>query len=156
MAKKIGRHKITPAVFIILQKGKGKNRKILLSRRHNTGDKDGFYSFPAGHAEPGERFVDCIIREAKEEIGINLKEKDLRFIHISHNYYSDKENDPYINIYFLATKWGGEIKNMEPNKCDELIWCPINSLPQNTIFYIKEIVKAILNKKVLSELASEK
>ncbi len=150
------RHKVTPAVFVILEKGTGKSKKILLSRRFNTGHKDGFYSFPSGHLERGESVVECIIREAKEEVGIIVKEKDLQLVHISHNYYNSKENNPYVNFYFISKKWSGELKNCEPEKCDELVWCAMNKLPGNTIHYVKEVVKGILNKKLLTELREEK
>ena len=158
MKKKIlkQRHKVTPAVFVILEKGKGKNKKILLARRFNTGHKDGLYSFPSGHLEPGESIVNCIIREAKEEVGIVVKEKDLKLTHISHNYYNNKEKNPYTNFYFTCEKWKGEIKNIEPHKCDELLWCDPKKLPKKTIHYVRETVKGILKKKLLTELASEK
>jgi mutator protein MutT len=145
------RHKLIPAVFIIF-KHKG---KILLSRRFNTGHADGMYSFPSGHVEPTESFVVAAIREAKEEVGVQVKAKDLKFIYCQHDYFnSPNPNEmPYINIFLLCEKWKGEMENVEPEKCDDLKWVDPKKLPKNTIHYIKEVVKGILNKKHFSELA---
>ena len=63
MAKE--RHKEVPASYLIIIK----DGKILLQRRFNTGYMDSKYSLPAGHADKGEDFPQCIVREAKEEIG---------------------------------------------------------------------------------------
>ncbi|MFH1669466.1 MAG: NUDIX domain-containing protein [Candidatus Woesearchaeota archaeon] len=67
MAKK--RHQNVPASYLTLFK----DDKVLLLRRFNTGYEDGNYSMVAGHVDPGETFTQCIIREAKEEAGIELE-----------------------------------------------------------------------------------
>jgi 8-oxo-dGTP pyrophosphatase MutT (NUDIX family) len=51
--------------------------KICMLRRVNTGWMDGKYGFPAGHKETGESFLECAIREAKEEVGVDVQEKNL-------------------------------------------------------------------------------
>lgn len=69
-----------PASYLVLEK----DNKILLLRRFNTGYEDGNYSFIAGHLENDESLTQCIIREAKEEAGITLKEEDLKVEYILH------------------------------------------------------------------------
>ncbi len=147
------RHRLIPAAFLILEKGKGKSRKILLSRRFNTGHEDGNYSLPSGHVELCESYTETIIREAKEEIGVKVLKKDLKFAQASQTYFDSTDlTDTYINIYFLCNKWKGEIKNMEPNKCDELRWVDISNLPKNTIKYVKVVLKNILENNYFSEI----
>ncbi|HIE41446.1 MAG TPA: NUDIX domain-containing protein, partial [Candidatus Aenigmarchaeota archaeon] len=68
------RFKIIPTVYLVLIK----DNKILLSRRFNTGFHDGEYSFPAGHLDGNETLIQAMVREAKEEIGIELKPEDLK------------------------------------------------------------------------------
>lgn len=126
------------------------DQKALLLRRHNTGYRDGDYSLPAGHVEPGESFTKTMIREAQEEVGIVLKEADLRISHIMHrmNEYQDRES---IDTFFIAEKWTGTPQNMEPEKCDDLSWFPVTSLPENTIPYIKQAIESSLKGMMYSE-----
>jgi ADP-ribose pyrophosphatase YjhB (NUDIX family) len=123
----IDRHKIVPASYLILKK----ENLILLMRRFNTGYQDGNYSLPAGHVEKGESFTQCIIREGLEEIGINLKLEDLQVVHIINCDSKTKYNNERISIFFVAKNWNGKIKNMEPEKCDDLSWFDLGNLPEN-------------------------
>ena len=52
--------------------------KVLLSVRANTGYRDGWYSVVGGHVEDNEYLIDATIREAEEEVGVKIKEKDLK------------------------------------------------------------------------------
>ncbi|MDZ8089199.1 MAG: NUDIX domain-containing protein [Nostoc sp. DedQUE12b] len=60
--------KLIPASYLILIK----DEKILLIRRFNTGYEDGKYSVVAGLGDGNETFVQAVVREAKEEVGIDL------------------------------------------------------------------------------------
>ena len=73
-------HKITAAAFLLLLRG----NEVLLIRRYNTGFADGYYSLPAGHVEANENYTNCLLREAKEEIGIQLDPKNIMPVHIQH------------------------------------------------------------------------
>ena len=44
---------------------------ILTERRHDMRRHAGEVSFPGGRAEPGESLVECALREAEEEIGLD-------------------------------------------------------------------------------------
>jgi mutator protein MutT len=141
------RYKAVPASYLVLIK----DGKILLSRRFNTRYEDGNYSFPAGHVEKGETFTQCVIREAKEEIGVSVKPEDLRVAHIMHRDSHEEEIGNRIDIFFTAEKWEGNIKNKEPNKCDDLSWFDLDNLPENIISYIRQAIDCIKNKVIYSE-----
>lgn len=111
--------------------------KILLSRRFQTGYEDGKYSLPAGHVENGETLTATLIREVKEEIGVNLNKKYLNLVHIMHR----KHLDIRVDYFFTVSRWTGQPINREPQKCDDLKWFPVNKLPQNTIAYIKAAIE---------------
>lgn len=138
------RHKLIPTVYLILIK----NNRILLLRRYNTGFMDGYYSFPAGHVESDETLTQAMVREAKEEIGVDINKEDLRLIHVMHR---KEPNEERINFFFTTEKYEGEPKIKEPHKCDSLSWFNLDNLPNNIIPYIKQVIKDILQKKIYSE-----
>lgn len=143
------RFKITPAVYLILIK----NNKILLLRRCNTGHHDGEYSFVAGHLNGQETVRQAMVREAKEEAGIEIKIDNLAVVHIMNR--NSKNNLPYIreriDMFLQAKEWQGKIKNMEPEKCDDLSWFDVNNLPENTVPFIKHVIDCIKKGVLYSE-----
>lgn len=119
-----------------------KDEKILLSRRFNTGFQDGNYSLPAGHMDGNETVQEAMVREAKEEIGITIKPEDLHVVHTMHRPTSNGEA---FNFFLKAGTWQGEPTNMEPNKCDDLSWFSLNSLPENLVPYIRHGLSQTMN-----------
>ncbi|MBM4425410.1 MAG: NUDIX domain-containing protein [Chloroflexi bacterium] len=110
-----------------------REESILLLRRLNTGYEDGNYSVVSGHVERGETVTQAAIREASEEVGVTIQPQNFNVIGIMHR----KSNDERIDFFLTNTIWSGELTNREPNKCDELTWFSVNSLPANTIPYIR-------------------
>lgn len=134
------RFKLIPTSHLILIK----NGKILLSRRFNTGYEDGNYSVVAGHLDGDETFIKAMVREAKEEAGIDIAAKDLEVAHVMHRKSPPEER---IDFFIKTNKWQGEPKIMEPDKCDDLKWFPVDSLPANMIPYIRQAIDKV-NKKI--------
>src|SRR5258708_4121803 len=95
-----------------------KDSEILMSRRANTGYQDGMYSLVAGHIDGNETLRTAAVREGKEESGVDIKEEDLNLRLMMHRLH-DRE---YVDFFFVPKKWEGELKNMEPQKCDDLRW----------------------------------
>ncbi len=130
------RHKLIPACYIILIKDK----KVLMVERFNTGYKDGFLSLPAGHVEHKEDVKKAVIREAKEEINVDLEPEDIQEKIILHRY-NDPKDFEYIDFFFTANKWLGEIKNNEADKCSQLVWADLNHLEEYKVIpYIKYVL----------------
>lgn len=125
------------AVYLVLKD----KSKILLSRRYNTGYWDGSYSMVAGHVDGGETITRAMVREACEESGVILEDEDLKVVHVMHRICPD--NVEYIDFYLLAMNWKGSITIKEPDKCDDLRWFEIDTLPENTIPYIQQALKHI-------------
>ncbi|PIR12681.1 NUDIX hydrolase [Candidatus Falkowbacteria bacterium CG11_big_fil_rev_8_21_14_0_20_39_10] len=132
------RFKITPAVYLILEKDK----KILLLRRINTGFEDGKYSLVAGHVKRGESVTAAMVRETEEEVGIKIMSEDLKFVHVMHRFSvaSGAGQKTRVDFFLKADKWTGEPKNLEPKKCDDLNWFDINNLPKNIIPYVRQAI----------------
>lgn len=130
------RNKAVPASYLFLEK----DNKILIARRFNTGYQDGNYQVPAGHVEEGELPSKALIREAKEEIGIDLDSADLELVHISYRPKHDETGDR-VDFFFRAKKWSGEVTNMEPNKCDDLKWVSYDEVPENMTLHVRKAIK---------------
>lgn len=141
------RNKATPAVYIFLQK----EGDILLARRCNTGYQDGNYQVPAGHVEEGELPTEAIIREAKEEVGVDAEVKDLELVHVSYRPKHDDTGDR-VDFFFRTEKWVGEPTIMEPNKCDDLKWVSPNDLPANITPHVRDAIQSTIKGVFYREL----
>ncbi len=111
--------------------------QILLLRRFNTGYRDGEYSVPAGHLDGNETVREAARREAAEEIGVQIDKDNILFSSVMHR----NEGDERIDFFVEIRAWRGEPFNNEPNKCDELRWVDPDSLPRNTIPYVRRAIE---------------
>jgi mutator protein MutT len=59
--------------------------KLLITQRHVDAHLGGLWEFPGGKREPGETFEQCLARELREELGIEVEAGEL-FEEISHAY----------------------------------------------------------------------
>lgn len=143
------RHKEVPSSYLVLIK----EGKVLLQRRFNTGYMDGNYSLPAGHVDKGETFTQCVIRESKEEIGVDIRPDDLKVAHLMHRFSGvEWGDDGYrIDVFFTAEKWENVPEIKEYDKCDDLSWFDLNDLPNNIIPYIRQAIDCISKKVFYSE-----
>jgi 8-oxo-dGTP pyrophosphatase MutT (NUDIX family) len=112
--------------------------KILLLRRFNTGYEDGNYSVIAGHIDGNETVYSAMIREAYEEAGIVITTDNLRPVQVMHR---KKTNGEYIDYFFVCVKWENPIENKEPDKCDDLTWVEMDSLPVNMVAYVRQALE---------------
>ena len=120
------RLKVKVAVFNIFKR----DGHILLLLRQNTGYRDGYWTFPAGHVDSGELPSEASKREAKEETGTKVNKTTP--LHIIFRRKTG-EYTPYIDIYFAVETFTGEprIPEAEKVKCAEMKWFPKNNFPNN-------------------------
>ncbi|MEK7533715.1 MAG: NUDIX domain-containing protein [Patescibacteria group bacterium] len=130
-----------------------KDGKILLVRRFNTGWQDGKYSLIAGHLERNETVKQAMIREAKEEAGINLNPKDLHIVHTMHR--KSKDDLEYIDFFLSCDTWQGKPRITEHDKCDDMQWFSLKNLPEDTLRHIRKAIESYSNKISFSELGFE-
>lgn len=123
------------AVHIILIN----DNKILLQKRKGSKLWPGYYALPAGHIDEGETQYDALVREAKEELGIEINPNDIinNYVVLRRNFFEidGKMLEPYIDYYFEIKKYNGVPKIIEEDKCDELLWADVNNLPEPFINY---------------------
>ncbi len=119
---------------------------VLLGRRQNTGFEDGSFHLPAGHLEGGESLLTALLREAWEELGIQLDPDHPRLVHVMHHSAAGGR----LSFFFEVTEWLGQIVNKEPEKCKSLDWYPLVELPARTIPYTQQAIAAYLSGSYLS------
>ena len=144
------RNKAVPAVYLFLRK----QNEILLMRRQGSGFYDSWYSVPAGHVEAGELPLEGLIREMKEELGIDITPQHARLVHIMYRTKYDETGDR-VDLFFEVTKWSGEITNAEPHKCDDIQWFSIKALPNQTMHHVRTALENTEKNILYSELDLE-
>lgn len=107
--------------------------KVAFVMRANTSWMNGYYSLPAGKVENDESYIECALREAKEEVGIEADADDLEHVITVHRRESDSDAMYWVDVYFKVKKWQGEVRNAEPKVHSELAWLDPNDLPDNVI-----------------------
>ena len=144
------RNKAIPAAYLFLER----DDKFLIARRCNTGYQDGLYHVPAGHVEDQELPSRAIVREAKEEICIDIDPADLQLFHVSYRPRHDA-TDNRVDFFFRTRIWKGDVVNAEPDKCDDLKWVSLDELPRHMTLHIQEAFDALKTGLLYKEITIE-
>lgn len=95
-------------------------RTLFIYRNSKEGDiHKGYYVLPGGQTERGERGIDCILREFKEETNLRLLEPRLRAIVTFYNkgrvLGGKKDPEDWCVEVYEADKFEGELKAESPD-----------------------------------------
>ncbi len=104
-----GSSPIVVAAAIIWQKD-----MILLARRKPNSHLGGLWEFPGGKKEFGETLEDCLRREVREELGVDISEPLL--FHALHYQYPEKA----VELYFYTCSIIRGIP--QALECAEIAW----------------------------------
>lgn len=111
-------------IGVIIENNDG---KILVGKR--KGSHAPFYSIPGGHLNTGETFEVAAIREIKEEANLDIRNPQV--IAVTNNLETyEHEGKHYISIILHTKDFSNKPTIMEPEKCEEWIWCDPHNLPQ--------------------------
>jgi NAD+ diphosphatase len=131
--------RIAPAVMALVRNGK----QLLLARSPHF--PPGMHSALAGFVEPGESLEQCLVREVREEVGIEVA--NLRY------FSSQPWPFPHsLMIAFNCDYAGGEI-TPEPSEIEAADWFDLDSLPvlPNKISIARRLIDA-----TIAQIRSEK
>src|SRR4051794_4390142 len=71
------------------------------------------WTAPGGGIKPGERPIDAVLREAVEELGLNLRAQDLHLVEVSEHYWENRHDKVYLFECRLAKVPAIQIDNRE-------------------------------------------
>jgi len=126
------------AVYLFLIK----DGKILLEKRCNREWCNGQFDVIASHLHGNEDIYSAVVKAAKDEVNIDIDKNDLEIVQVMHRKWSGGE---YIDYFFKAEKYSGEIKNNEPEICEFLEWKKFEYPIDNLEEYINVAIKYYIN-----------
>lgn len=105
-----------PTVLVVAAALIDADGRVLICQRPPGKQLAGLWEFPGGKVEAGETPEECIIRELKEELGIDVKAACLApFVFASHSYDSFHLLMPL----YLLRRWDGVVT---ANEHEALAW----------------------------------
>ncbi|MCZ8519231.1 MULTISPECIES: NUDIX hydrolase [Paenibacillus] len=128
--------RVHSAVYLLFVK----EGQLLMLRRCNTGYEDGRLSLVAGKLDGGEEVRQAARREALEEVGVEVDADALEVATVLHRWSDTGE---WIDFFLTVKSWQGEPFNKEPDKCSELLWVPLDALPDDTIAHVRLAVNHV-------------
>lgn len=132
---------------LILEK---EERWLFLEQTKQNG---GGYTLVGGRVEASEFAKDGLVREAREEVGIALRKKDIHLVHVMHRRMPRSSE---MVLIFRARHWVGEPQSQEPQKFSGVVWLPIGELPPRMPESLQYALDRVENGKMYSEFPKEK
>ena len=78
-------------------------------------------AFPGGHVEPGESFVESVIREVYEETGLSIETPVL----CGTKQFQTEKNERYVVLFYKTDRFSGELRSSGEG---EVFWIPRDTL----------------------------
>ena len=110
------RSSVIPCGVALIRDG----RRFLISQRRDDDSFGSMWEFPGGKKNADETFEECVAREVKEEIGIDVDVHE-KFMEIRRPYH---DRTIWLNFYLCSVR-SGEPKAVE---CQRVLWADVDAL----------------------------
>jgi len=122
-------------VGVLLTDNRG---RVLLTLRKRPPEA-GCWSIVGGKVDFLETLEQCAIREAREEVGVEIS---LRSLLCVTDHCLPGENQHWVSPAYLAQILSGEAINCEPGKTGEVRWFSLDALPPNLTMTARNAIRA--------------
>ncbi|HEU4346865.1 MAG TPA: NUDIX domain-containing protein [Actinoplanes sp.] len=112
---------MAPGVSAVVRDDAG---ALLLGRRSD----DGRWSLPAGSVDPGEQPADAIVREVREESGVEIRVDGIAGVALHPHTYPNGDRCQFLNVWFRCTAIGGQARVADDESL-EVRWFAPDALP---------------------------
>jgi 8-oxo-dGTP diphosphatase len=102
------------------------NQVFLARRGPKSGNERGLWEFPGGAVEFGEKLRDALVREIFEEFGVRIEVGEM--LDVS-DHILPEESQHWVSPTFICHILAGAPAIREPEKCSEIGWFDIGSIP---------------------------
>lgn len=138
------RFRVVPAAYLLLLRVGPQGDEVLLHLRRGTGYRDGHWAVVAGHVEDGESVLSAAVREAAEEVGVQVDAADLRPLCTVHRTVVGGGPIEQRADFFLATRsWVGDPRVMEAAKAAAMGFFPLAALPEPCVPHERRVLDAV-------------
>ena len=96
---------------------------LLITKRYDDAHLGGLWEFPGGKREPKESFEQCLVRELREELGIEVTVEKL-VESVTHEYPGKT-----VHLKFFVCEW--EKNEPQPLGCSECKWVKAGELKEH-------------------------
>ena len=103
-------------------------RLFLARRGPQAKNERGLYEFPGGSVEFGETLAQALVREMREEYGIEIAVGELLDV-VDH--ILPQEGQHWVSPTYVCTILSGKPRILEPAKCSEIGWFRPDEMPDD-------------------------
>ena len=100
--------------------------------------------FPGGHVEPGESFVESVIREVREETGLTIENPIL----CGTKQFQTDKGERYVVLFYKTNRFSGELRSSDEGR---VFWIPRETLSNYRLSVDFEDMVHIMEDANLSE-----
>ncbi len=117
--------------------------RVLAINKVYNGDIEGL-TFPGGHVEKGESFVDSVIREVYEETGLKIFEPKLCGI----KSWVEDDGSRYMVFMYKTDKYEGELRASDGG---DVFWISRDEFLKSKLAYSTDLAYELMNNDEITE-----
>ncbi|HVZ67051.1 MAG TPA: NUDIX domain-containing protein [Patescibacteria group bacterium] len=133
-------------VAVVFHCHDGKGNFVLSKRSKKSRDEIGRWDPGGGGVEVGEPVLEALAREIKEEYGADVLDQEFLGIRDVHRVDEKGRKTHWITLDYKVLVDRNQVKNMIPEKHDELGWFTLKTLPTPTHSQMEDFVKRYKDK----------